>query len=131
MPRGACVQSGSRVSGHVLLKYLRVYIYTMSKDTIKKFNKKKDSCLGFTMHAENLHTEYAENFNGYRNMKLFSEGGIAPSGECWVAPTAMFLRVWESPAGNRLKKQGFRLRNNGKQIGASQDRILVCPRQKE
>ena len=83
------------------------------------------------MHAENLHTEYAENFNGDRNMRLFSEGGIAPSGECWVSPTAMFLRFWESPAGNRLKKQGFRLQDNGKQIGASQDRILICPRRKE
>ena len=76
------------------------------------------------MHAENLHTD----FNGYRNMKLFSEGGITPSGECWVSPTAVFLRIWNSPAGVHVKKQGFRLQDNGKQLGASQDRILICPR---
>ena len=83
------------------------------------------------MHSEHLYTKYVDNFNGYRNMRLFSEGGIAPSGECWVTPTDFFLSVWESPAGNRLKRQGFRLQDNGKQIGASQDRILVCPRQSE
>ena len=66
-----------------------------------------------------------------RNMNLFSEGGIAPSGECWVTPTTAFLSIWESPTGNRLRTQGFRLRNDGKQIGASQDRILICPRRKE
>ena len=84
-----------------------------------------------TMHSENLHTEYAETFRGYRYMKLFSDGGITPAGECWVSPTNIFLRVWESPAGVHLKKQGFRLQDNGKQIGASQDRILICPRQKD
>ena len=81
------------------------------------------------MHAEHLHTEYAENFRGHRHRSLFSEGGITPSGECWVSPTDTFLRIWDSPAGVRFKKQGFRLQDNGKQIGASQDRILVCPRQ--
>ena len=75
------------------------------------------------MHAEHLHI--------HRNMKLFSEGGIAPSGECWVAPTDAFLRIWNSPAGVPLKKQGFRIRHDGKQVGASQDCILYCPRQKD
>lgn len=83
------------------------------------------------MHAEHLHTEWAENLRFRRDMKLFSEGGIAPSGECWVSPTDTFLRIWDSPAGVSIKKQGFRLQDNGKQLGASQDRILICPRQKE
>ena len=83
------------------------------------------------MHSKNLHTEYVENFNGYRNIKFFSGGGISPAGECWVSPTDFFLRVWEGPAGEHLKKQGFRLRNGGKQLGASQDCILICPRQKD
>ncbi|RKU26776.1 hypothetical protein C6499_12755 [Candidatus Poribacteria bacterium] len=78
-----------------------------------------------TMHAENL---YAENLSRYRNMKLFSEGGISPTGDCWVSLTAIFLQLWNSPTGVHLKKQGFRLQNNGKQVGASQDCILVCPR---
>ena len=82
------------------------------------------------MHSEHLHTKFTKNLGFHRNMKLFFEGGIAPSGECWVSPTDFFLSMWESPAGNRLKRQGFRLQDNGKQIGASQDRILVCPRQK-
>ena len=41
------------------------------------------------MHAEYLHTY----FDGHRNMNLFSEGGIAPSGECWVTPTEVFMRI--------------------------------------
>ena len=84
------------------------------------------------MHAEYLHTEWTKNLGFRRNMKLFSEGGISPeTGECWVSPTVVFLRLWNSPTGVHLKRQGFRLQNNGKQIGASQDRILICPRQKE
>ena len=80
------------------------------------------------MHTEQLHTEYTKNLGFRRNMTLFSEGGITPSGECWVSPTEAFLRIWNSPAGVYVKKQGFRLQDNGKQLGASQDRILVCPR---
>ena len=80
------------------------------------------------MHSEQLHTEYTANLELRRNMKLFSEGGITPSGECWVSPTDTFLRIWNSPAGVHVKKQGFRLQDNGKQVGASQDRILICPR---
>ena len=64
------------------------------------------------------------------NTQLFSDGGISPAGECWVSPTDIFLHIWEGPAGKDLKQKGFRLRNNGKQIGASQDRILYCPRHK-
>ena len=79
------------------------------------------------MHAEYLHTEPS----GLRpNKKLFSEGGICPNGESWVVPTAAFLRVWESPAGVHLKKQGFRMQNDGKQMGASEDRIIILPRHK-
>ena len=83
------------------------------------------------MHTEYLQTEYAGNLSGHRNTRFFSEGGITPAGECWVCPTDIFLRLWESPTGNHLRQQGFRLRNDGKQVGASQDRILVCPSQKE
>ena len=73
----------------------------------------------------------AVNFELQPNTQLFSDGGISPAGECWVLPTETFLRVWESPAGAHLKKQGFRLRNDGKQIGASQECILICPRHKD
>lgn len=83
------------------------------------------------MHSEYLHTGFTEKFGVRRNMNLFSEGGIAPSGECWVTPTKVFLRMWHSPAGVHLKKQGFRLKNDGKRVGASQDCILYCPRRKD
>ena len=88
------------------------------------------------MHAEYLHTESPADLGFRRNMKLFSEGGISPTGECWVSPTAVFLRLWHSSAGVHLKKQGILiphklLQNNGKEVGASQDRILICPRQKK
>ena len=55
---------------------------------------------------------------------LFADAGIIPGGDCWVAPTDAFLKLWESPAGNDLRKQGFRMRYDGKRIGASQDCIV-------
>ena len=82
------------------------------------------------MHSENLYTGQTENFELQPNTRLFSDGGISPAGECWVLPTDIFLRVWKSPTGKHLKKQGFHLRNDGKRVGASQNRILYCPRHK-
>ena len=81
------------------------------------------------MHSEYLHTEQPK-FELRPNKKLFSEGGVSPNGKCWVVPTEAFLRIWESPAGVHLKKQGFRLQNNGKQMGASEDCIIIVPRNK-
>ena len=80
------------------------------------------------MHTEYLHSE--QTFALRPNRVLFSDGGICPNGDSWVEPTEAFLRVWESPAGVHLKKQGFRMRNDGKQIGASADCIILLPRHK-
>ncbi|RKU10850.1 hypothetical protein C6503_19390 [Candidatus Poribacteria bacterium] len=77
------------------------------------------------MHAEYHHTEQRDSFDVSPNTELFSDAGIGPSGECWVVPTENFLRIWESPAGAYIKDRGFRMRNNGKQLGASQDRVLI------
>ena len=59
------------------------------------------------------------------NTELFSDAGMGPSGECWVVPTEDFLRIWESPAGTYIKNRGFHMRNDGKQLGASQDCVLI------
>ena len=37
----------------------------------------------------------------------FTDAGIIPGGDCWVVPTDAFLKLWESPAGEDLRKQGF------------------------
>ena len=74
------------------------------------------------MHAEHLELTPDTDF--------FADAGISPSGVCWVVPTDIFLSIWESPVGTHLKKSGFRLRNDGKQLGASQDRVLVVPSHK-
>ena len=55
---------------------------------------------------------------------LFADAGMIPSGDCWVVPTDAFLKLWESPAGKDLRKQGFRMGHDGTRIGASQDCIV-------
>ena len=75
--------------------------------------------LEIDMHAQHLEIT--------PDMDFFADAGISPNGVCWVVPTDDFFRVWEGPTGAYLKKQGFRLRNDGKALGASQDRILVVP----
>ena len=77
------------------------------------------------MHAEYHHTQHEDDFEVRPNTELFSDAGISPSGECWVVPTEDFLHIWESPAGTYIKNRGFRMRNDGKQLGASQDRVLI------
>ena len=83
------------------------------------------------MNLEHHQINHAPNFQFRRSLNLFSEGGISPSGECWVSPTDTFLRLWNSPAGVNLKKQGFLLQDDGKRVGASQDCILICPKNME
>ena len=55
---------------------------------------------------------------------LFADAGMIPGVDCWVVPTDAFLKLWESPAGNVLRKQGFRMRHDGSRIGASQECIV-------
>lgn len=59
------------------------------------------------------------------NTPLFAEAGMIPGGECWVVPTDAFLKLWESPMGDDLRKRGFRMRNDGTRVGASQDCIVA------
>lgn len=80
------------------------------------------------MHSERFSTNEAIGFPLTPNTKLFSAGGISPNGESWVVPTALFLRLWHSPGGVELKKQGFRLDNDGRRVGASQDCVVYLPR---
>ena len=61
------------------------------------------------------------NFNDNRIHLLFSDTGMIPSGNLWVVPTDAFLKFWESPASDDLRKRGFRMCRDGRQISASQD----------
>ena len=69
-----------------------------------------------------MHCEHE--FERQPDTPLFSDAGMIPGGDCWVVPTDAFLKLWESPAGNDLRKQGFRMRHDGTRIGASQDCIV-------
>ena len=55
---------------------------------------------------------------------LFSDAGMIPGGDLWVAPTDAFLEFWESPAGEALRKRGFRMCHDGKRVGACQNCVV-------
>ena len=58
---------------------------------------------------------------------LFSEAGLIPSGGFWTTPNDVLLRLLDSPAGEDLRKRGFQLCQNGKELGAPQDCVVVFP----
>ena len=55
---------------------------------------------------------------------LFSDAGMIPGGDLWVVPTDAFLKLWESAAGDDLRKRGFRMCRDGRLIGAFQDCVV-------
>lgn len=77
------------------------------------------------MHSEHLHTEPETveiDLHG-----LFGEAGMVPGGDLWVVPTKTFLRIWQTPVGEYLRKRGFRMANDGKAVGASEDCVIYLP----
>ena len=76
------------------------------------------------MHTEYLHdaSAIAVDLHG-----LFTEAGLIPSGGLWIVPTATFLRIWETPAGEHLRARGFRLGSDGTSVGASEDCVVHIP----
>lgn len=81
------------------------------------------------MHAEHLtsHTDSPQ-LQLLPNSDWFAEGGVAPDGQWWVAPTPLFLRqVWHSCVGDDLRKRGFRLRHDGHTLKASQHTVIYLP----
>ena len=76
------------------------------------------------MHSEHLHSEQAIeiDLDG-----LFGEAGMVPGGDFWVVPTATFLRIWQTPVGENLRKRGFRMAKDGKAVGASEGCIICLP----
>ena len=77
------------------------------------------------MHAEYLHdaSAIAVDLHG-----LFTEAGLIPDGGgLWIVPTETFLRIWDTPAGEHLRERGFRLDNDGRLLGASQDCVVHLP----
>lgn len=76
------------------------------------------------MHSEHLHTEPAIEVDPN---DLFSDAGMIPGGDFWIKPTETFLLVWRTPVGDNLRKRGYQLVENGKQIGADYDRVICFP----
>ena len=68
--------------------------------------------------------QHEHEFQRQPDTPLFADAGMIPGGDLWVAPTDAFLKLWESPAGDDLRKRGFRMCYDGKQIGAAQDCIV-------
>ena len=77
------------------------------------------------MHAEHLQSEPAIEVDLHG---LFTEAGVVPGGGgLWIVPTVTFLRIWETPAGEQLRERGFRLGDDGRALGASQDCVVHIP----
>ena len=55
---------------------------------------------------------------------LFSDAGMIPGGDLWVVLMDAFLKLWESPAGEDLRKRRFRMCCGSRQIGAFQDCVV-------
>ena len=52
-----------------------------------------------------MHCEHE--FKRQPDTPLFSDAGMIPGGDLWVAPTDAFLKLWENSAGAELRKRGF------------------------
>ena len=77
------------------------------------------------MHSAGLHAESAIEVDPN---DLFTECGMLPGGDMWVAPTDTFLRIWQTPVGEHLRKRGFRFVQNGnQQMGADRDCVVCFP----
>ena len=80
------------------------------------------------MRAEHFASHNAPRLPLLPNAEWFTEGGVTPEGKWWIAPTLLFIeQIWQSAAGDDLKKQGFRLGHDGHRIGASQHTVIYLP----
>ena len=86
-----------------------------------------------------MHTEYIASHNAphrcqgpvtssLRHAEWFHDSGITPEGRWWIAPTALFIeQIWQSCAGDDLKKRGFVLNHDGHTVGATQNTVIYLP----
>lgn len=80
------------------------------------------------MHAMYLTTHDGREVQLAPNAKLFNDGGIAPDGRWWIAPTSLFIeQLWQCATGDYLKKLGFQLGDDGLHIGATQSTVIYLP----
>ena len=66
---------------------------------------------------------FKHEFKLQANVPLFSDAGMIPGGGSWLMPTDAFMELWEQ-AGEQLTEKGFRLRHDGKTIGAPHNRVV-------
>lgn len=76
------------------------------------------------MNSEHLHAKPAIEVDPDG---LFGACGMIPGGDLWIVPTDTFLLIWQTPVGDHLRQRGFRLVQNGKQIGADYDCVICFP----
>lgn len=76
------------------------------------------------MQTEHLHSEPGIEIDLH---DLFGEIGMGRNGDLWVVPTETFFLIWQTPVGAHLRKRGFRLENDGKAVGASEDCVVHLP----
>lgn len=81
------------------------------------------------MRAENLVTHNNPHLELRPKVSdWFTDGGMLPNGELWVAPTPLFIdQIWHGCVGNDLRKRGFRLGHDGDRIGATQHTVIYLP----
>ena len=79
------------------------------------------------MHAEHLDLDTPETIEIDLD-GLFGEAGMNPGGGLWIVPTETFLSIWQTPVGEKLRERGFRMANDGKAVGVSEDCIIYLPR---
>ena len=75
-----------------------------------------------------LHLCKGQGTSSLRHAEWFHDSGIAPDGKWWIAPTPVFIKqIWQSCAGDDLKKRGFRLGHDGLRVGATQHTVIYLP----
>ena len=80
------------------------------------------------MHAESLTPHNNPHLELRPNVDWFTDGGMLPNGELWVAPTPLFVdQIWHGCVGGDLRKRGFRLGHDGHRIGATQHTVIYLP----
>lgn len=80
------------------------------------------------MHTENLTPHNNPHLELRPNADWFTDGGMLPNGELWVAPTPLFIgQIWHGCVGDDLRKRGFWLGHDGYRIGATQRTVIYLP----
>ena len=70
-----------------------------------------------------------ENEFGLDSGNWFTQGGITPSGRCWVSPSEDFFERWlvDDKLSKHLESLGFEMAFDGGSVGSHSEFIFYCP----